>query len=386
MANQLNCQTATLIDDKLYFLDGKNFGNNFFYLDVSIPFNTQKIIWQYLKNLNTVPAHSAATSVKGGANNKTLFLYGGIPINNATMSLVYTFNTQKKSWSIPKITGDNTVRKDNLKGIADNKGLMYLFGGHSNTEGTYFNDMLILDTVNLNWKIGNSVNAPSPRSLYGAALLSNHYIIYLGGLSDEKTIVSLKEVYLYNTINDSWNTKVTLGKAPSNRSSFSAVLVTSIPGLNGQQIIIFGGYVESQDSLYVLDLLNFVWYIPKISGKIPSSRHWHQANVIRKYMVISFGAGYDPAIDDDILLLDISNDQEYVWTNIYDPPTSSKSSSVTLPISAIVGIVIGSLIGGMLLSFGGFFLFIWNKNMKESINTIPKPGCEDAHGQEYIPE
>ncbi|CAI2162325.1 6594_t:CDS:2 [Funneliformis geosporum] len=229
------CGKSTLIDDKLYFLDGKNFGNNFFYLDVSIPFNTQKIIWQYLKNLNTVPAHSAATSVKGGANNKTLFLYGGIPINNATMSLVYTFNTQKKSWSIPKITGDNTVRKDNLKGIADNKGLMYLFGGHSNTEGTYFNDMLILDTVNLNWKIGNSVNAPSPRSLYGAALLSNHYIIYLG--------------------------------------------------LNGQQIIIFGGYVESQDSLYVLDLLNFVWYIPKISGKIPSSRHWHQANVIRKYMI-----------------------------------------------------------------------------------------------------
>ncbi|CAG8732196.1 16782_t:CDS:2, partial [Funneliformis caledonium] len=96
--------------------------------------------------------HSAATSVKSGTNNKTLFLYGGMPINDETI-------------------------KDNLEAIVDDKGLMYLFSGHSNDDGTYFNDMLILDTA-----------------------------------------------YLYDIINDSWNTKITLGKVPSNRSSFSAVL------------------------------------------------------------------------------------------------------------------------------------------------------------------
>jgi len=61
--------------------------------------------------------------------------------------------------------------------------------------------------------------------------------------------------------------------------------------LNKQWIIIFGGILNAnfdqpQDPLYVL---NFEWYIPKTSGKIPGSRFWHQANVIGKYMVISFG-------------------------------------------------------------------------------------------------
>ena len=43
------------------------------------------------------------------------------------------------------------------------------------------------------------------------------------------------------------------------------------------------------DSLYVLNLANFEWSIPKTSGKIPKSRMYHKANVIDKYMVISFG-------------------------------------------------------------------------------------------------
>jgi hypothetical protein len=62
--------------------------------------------------------------------------------------------------------------------------------------------------------------------------------------------------------------------------------------LDGQRIIIFGGESYGsipQDSLYVLDLKNYEWYIPKISGTIPSSRYRHQANVIGEYMVVSFG-------------------------------------------------------------------------------------------------
>jgi len=67
-------------------------------------------------------------------------------------------------------------------------------------------------------------------------------------------------------------------------------------GLDGRRIIIFGGFISSQfilpqprDSLYVLDIINFEWYIPKTSGNEPSSRGGHKANVIGKYMVISFG-------------------------------------------------------------------------------------------------
>jgi len=44
-----------------------------------------------------------------------------------------------------------------------------------------------------------------------------------------------------------------------------------------------------EDSLYVLNLNNFGWSVPKSSGNIPQPRMYHKANVIGKYMVISFG-------------------------------------------------------------------------------------------------
>jgi len=55
---------------------------------------------------------------------------------------------------------------------------MYLFGGRADNK--FVNNMLIYDTVNLSWKEGNSVDAPEPRMFYGATLLLNQKILYLG--------------------------------------------------------------------------------------------------------------------------------------------------------------------------------------------------------------
>ena len=41
--------------------------------------------------------------------------------------------------------------------------------------------------------------------------------------------------------------------------------------------------------LCVLDLTSFNWYVPAISGDVPKFRAWHKANLIGKYMVVSFG-------------------------------------------------------------------------------------------------
>src|SRR6266516_856192 len=90
---EINCQaplrpkirqwhTATFVDDKLYILGGvytTNVSagiNEFFYLDVSGPLNTRDLSWQDLSS-NTIPTHFGAASVKGGADNNKLFLYGG---------------------------------------------------------------------------------------------------------------------------------------------------------------------------------------------------------------------------------------------------------------------------------------------------------------------
>ncbi|RGB30095.1 hypothetical protein C1646_765765 [Rhizophagus diaphanus] len=378
--------TATLIDNKLYILSGRDFNENplkeFFYLDVSVPFNTQELSWQDLSNINMIPPHFSAASVKGGPNNNTLFLYGGYNTDQ-TMSLVYTFDTQSIVWSIPKIAGVNTIRKWSLTGIINNDGKMYLWSGKTNTNTYYYyaNEMLILDTINLSWSKGSIINAPTPRCNYGSILLPNNKIIYIGGDNDYTTFyypdtlniaigtaLTLSEIYIYDIINDNWDTKVTSGKIPSNRGGLSAVL-----GLDGKRIIIFGGYFinpgYSDTTLYVLDLANYNWYIPKISGKIPKPRALHKANVIGEYMVVSFGDGYDKTVESDILLLDISNNEEYIWTTIFDPkmpspqpspppstlpplpppslppsPSSPSSSSPLNNSGNIAGIVVGSLL------------------------------------------
>src|SRR4051812_41581282 len=78
---EINCQmtsferrrlhTATFIDNKLYIssgrsLDGKDIPvKDFFYLDVSVTFNTQKLSWQNISSNNIVPSHFGAAAVKG---------------------------------------------------------------------------------------------------------------------------------------------------------------------------------------------------------------------------------------------------------------------------------------------------------------------------------
>src|SRR6266542_440207 len=182
---QRTSHTATFIDDKLYILGGQQSdddtiaGKQFFYLDVSVSFNTQELLWNDLTSINLVPFHYAAASVNGGANNNTLVLFGGFPLNfNETMTFIYTFNAKTNLWRNVSQMSENIVNKGSLTGIADYNGKMYLFDGASMV--TELNDMLILDTINLNWEKGSLVNAPTPRYLYGATLVPNQHIIYLG--------------------------------------------------------------------------------------------------------------------------------------------------------------------------------------------------------------
>ncbi|GBB96545.1 hypothetical protein RclHR1_02780008 [Rhizophagus clarus] len=377
--------TATLIDNKLYILGGMDLNyipvKDFFYLDVSVPFNTQELSWQDLTNVNMVPPHYSATSVKGGANNNTLFLFGG-NTTDQTMALVYTFDPKNIVWSIPKIAGINMNRKSRLTGIIDYNGKLYLWDG-TNADGIAINEMLILDTIDPSWKEGSLINTPSPRLNYGATLLPNNKIIYLGGADNVNTTYNAKtlnidkgfaytlsEVYIYDTINDSWDTKITSGKIPSDRGAFSTIL-----GLDGQRIIIYGGYFSNpgnllDTALYVLNLTNYNWYVPNISGKIPSHRAFHKANVIGKYMVVSFGVGYNKSVESDILLLDISNNEEYIWSTTFDPsvpsspssPSSSSLSSDSPSSNNIVGAIVGSLFGGIFLLSGILLIYKRKKN------------------------
>ena len=99
--------------------------------------------------------------------------------------------------------------------------------------------------------------------------------------------------------------------------------------------------------------------------------------------------------EDDVLLLDISNNDEYIWTTnfVLQPasPSSVPSSSSLVPSSSvstspvtvtvqpntgvIVGAVIGSVFGGILLTIGSFLFYKRYKNNREqNMIAIPTPG------------
>ena len=96
------------------------------------------------------------------------------------------------------------------------------------------------------------------------------------------------------------------------------------------------------------------------------------------------GQGYDQSAESDILLLDISNNDEYKWTDIFDPsPPSPPSPPPSISPSAqqqssnksvMIGAIVGSLFGGILLTIGGFLLHRWNKNKQKQANALPIPG------------
>ncbi|PKK66328.1 hypothetical protein RhiirC2_852951 [Rhizophagus irregularis] len=390
--------TATLIDDKLYILggeipprsSGKQPKETFLYIDVSTPFNTNEVKYTDLSN-SIVPSREYAIATKGGANNSTLFLYGGATFTN--QELVYAFDAQHSAWYIPKPTGDPPVGKDFMSPVIDDNGLLYMFGGSRPVSG-YVNDMFILDTIHFNWKKSSAINPPSSRDGYSAVFLPNKTIVYLGGFgpsgpngSGPISWLPLDEVYLYDTINSSWETKKVDGTVPAPRAAFSAVL-----GPDSQRVIIFGGdtnstsknVLYSENALYVLNLNTIQWQVPPTSGKPPSSRTFHRTLTIGKYMVVTFGDGYTRDSENDILLLDISNNDQYVWTTNFEPQSLiSQSTTPQLPAPQSshsninkMGIAIGTLIGiicGIALTIGSFFLYKQYKNRRE---VIPIPGDE----------
>ena len=108
-------------------------------------------------------------------------------------------------------------------------------------------------------------------------------------------------------------------------------------------------------------------------------------------MFINKGQGY--AQGSDVLILDISNNDEYIWTTSFEPlppPSPSPVPSSSIPVSSstitvqpntqsnnpgvMVGAAIGSLIGGILLATGSSFFYKRYKNNKKQNQAIPTPG------------
>jgi len=210
--------SSVLVGNKLYFFGGiKNDGvclNEVFYLDVSKSFNLAVPSWVDLTQNAGIPFKSCWATVSLNDKEQTIYLFGGtmddLTTNkDAFISNVHSFNLNSLTWNVPNIKGIPPKRRRKVKSVIDDTGKMYIFGGYSDTSSTVFNDMIILDTVELSWSIITPVHAPK-RYLYTATLLSNGVIVYIGGqeFNQVNREVDIKQINLFNTKTQTWSVKV----------------------------------------------------------------------------------------------------------------------------------------------------------------------------------
>ncbi|RIA95118.1 hypothetical protein C1645_734278 [Glomus cerebriforme] len=408
--------SAVLIENRLYIFGGfmdnadpkllTDPNNVFFYLDMSIPFDTSSLPWRAipdndknlpLESLSTIFTGGVAASI-GGINNHTIFFINN-ESTNAT-SPVHSYDSQNNLWNTQIISGDKPIGRNQMKVITDYKGKIYLLTGFDFTDQAGVNrtsGMFILDTINLNCVIRD---APISRLGYSATLLPNGIIVYIAGSERNYNIPpnNFNEIYLYDTNNDKWDIKLATGNIPTSDAGISSVL-----GLDGSRIIVFGGVADSDNFLNVLDLTNYEWFVPEVRGKGPVfNRGEHTANVVGKYMVIAFGSNtisqvkYKSSGESDVLLLDISNDSEYIWTTSFDPTPltnlNSTSSSPAEPLASsendnktiIIGCIIGLILLVSILSVVSAYFFIrYRENIKKTFQTSGSENGKISIPSEY---
>ncbi|PKY40310.1 galactose oxidase [Rhizophagus irregularis] len=366
--------------------------SDFFYLDTSVLSSTDSttLPWTELTGLDNLFT-SSGTAVAGGANKDLFILFGGNMTPAENSSLVIVYYTNNNTWSKPVISAPQgePARKRKTQAVVDSAGKMYIFGGSTSPEPdiSLVNDMFILDTINWSWSTGTQDGAPDARSDFSATILSNGFIVYIGGSNINNRYVPMSQINMYDTNSAAWVDKEATGEIPSPRGGHSAVLTSD------ERIIIYGGavsisadgkYTASSPDLAILDTTNnnFVWSQPKASGTAPPQIAYHSASLVGDYMIVSFGNITNKGSSPDVYALD-TKDKGYKWitsinTNTLPGTNSGKSSNVGL----IAGLSVGGIVVLILLG-GGLFWFYRNKKVMEEVIETPGEFTDAGFNRRY---
>lgn len=178
---------SVIIDNRLLIFGGYLNLDDLFYLDLSSPFYTANLSWTLIEG--NLPIYEWDSASVVGLDNSTIYLIGGWINNKDTKAgdfseLVRTYDYSKNTWNVPEVTGDFTP-KQQIGGVIDNSGIIYIFGGLNATgDKIAYNDMNLLNTTSMTWTTLNLKNRPRPCSFYSAIILPSGIIVYIGGRED----------------------------------------------------------------------------------------------------------------------------------------------------------------------------------------------------------
>ncbi|RHZ53553.1 hypothetical protein Glove_441g33 [Diversispora epigaea] len=342
---------SLIIDDRLLIFSGwtniDDYTYELFYLDLSKSFDNYNLTWTLIPEGN-LPIYTYRSTAVLSLDNSTIYLYGGFMTNKNLAydysNLVYTYDYPTSTWSTPNLGGDIVPPRQNIKGVMDNSGTIYIFGGYNATNlttssGHLYNDMNILKTVSNTWKtLTTSGNLPFLCAEYTANILPNGNIVYIGGIEKVSadanfSSVDMNKIKLFDTNKLEWSQMNATGIEIVPRWYFSSVLTPD------GYIIILGGrtYSATNDDLKsvspklaTLDTNKnpFEWSIPSNSVvNAPPSIYGHTANLYGDYMIVTFGVELDTELyTSQVYLYNIKNNK---WVTTFSPPDNKTTTTTT---------------------------------------------------------
>ncbi|RHZ53550.1 hypothetical protein Glove_441g37 [Diversispora epigaea] len=369
-----------------------------FYLDLSTSFENNKLTWT-LTNEKSLPVYIWRATTVLSLDNSTIYLYGGFMLNKDLdydySNLVYTYDYPTSTWSALELGGDTVPPRQDIRGVINNLGKIYIFGGYNSTNltsrtGRLYDDMNVLNTVSSTWTtLSISGSLPNKCCHYTANILPNGNIVYIGGIEQISyganfTLVDTNKIKLFDTNKLEWSQMDTTGDAIDPRQYFSSVLTPD------GYIIIFGGCSYTPGSSYFssvspklarLNTDTFEWSIPSGSEEnSPPSIYGHTANLYYDFMIITFGFNLDTQLFSSSAQVYLYNIKSNKWVTTFSPtenkPTTTTTSSTFKPIittsptkksskSLAIGLGVG-ISAAVLITCIFIVTFIVRKNRKSA--------------------
>ncbi|XP_076444322.1 kelch domain-containing protein 2-like [Babylonia areolata] len=276
-------------------------------------FNTETESWQKVAASGSLPPPRAAASLV--AVGLKLYLFGGLSHMTGWFDDLFVFDTENSTWKEVETEGNKPRPRDKLQGVAIGSNIYY-FGGfgpktapeemdedwedeeeeeedgipeaqeQEGAEFGWFNDLFVLDTVNLKWSqpLQMNLGVPTPRAAHGMCAIGSNLYIFGGRDFEDRQ----NDLHCFDVSTRKWNLELkSEGVVPQPRS-FHTVCAA------GGQVVVVGG--RGRNNCHFADICLYdcekgQWTQPRLEGVAMEARGQHVAVVVGKVVVVFGGTG-----------------------------------------------------------------------------------------------
>ncbi|KAK7011091.1 kelch domain-containing protein 1 [Biomphalaria glabrata] len=309
-------QVACCVGQKVYIFGGveQGQGNEPKETNEMIVFDMNTLKWSQPDVTGMIPPPRSASSLV--AVGTKLYLFGGLSHMSGWFDDIFVYDTVTNSWCILETEGNRPRARDKLQAVVIDTNIYY-FGGFgpksdeaeaADLEGNdddeedeedipesheqegaefgWFNDLYVLDTVNLKWSQPMHMNlgVPTQRAAHAMCTIGRHLIIFGGRDIEERQ----NDMHIFNVDTRKWLTDLSVtGQVPAPRSFHSLTAV-------GNKAVLFGGRGRNDQHFDKFDVFDFgkkEWLPTTIEGDKPASRGQHCAVAVGDSIFLFGGSG-----------------------------------------------------------------------------------------------